>query len=172
MTVRQTLPALFPQEDVKRRLVNACQRLLTRDSALLQKDVNERSISHRLALYLQGELPKLDVDCEYNRDEGVPKRIFQLRDNDIQGNGEPFIQDTKARTVFPDIIVHHRGKSGTPNNLLIIEIKKTTSNVSDSFDHKKLNSYKTNGHLGYQHAVFIKLCTGQDKPDVERIEFV
>lgn len=172
MTVRQILPPLLPQENIERKLIKACQKLLTRDSALLQKDVNERSISHRLALYLQKEFPKWDVDCEYNRDEGVPKRIFQVGDNDIQGNGEPFIQDTKARTVFPDIIVHHRGKSGTPNNLLIIEIKKTTSNVPDNFDLEKLNSYKTNGHLSYQHAVFMKLCTGQDKPDLERLVFV
>jgi hypothetical protein len=96
-------------------VLSALQELLRRDAHLLKVDANERSITHRLAMYLQQELPDLHVDCEYNRDGADPKRLgyFHLE--------RPDTADTDAHTVFPDIIAHIRD---TDQNYLVIEAKK------------------------------------------------
>lgn len=56
--------------------------------------------------------------------------------------------DTDGVTVYPDIIVHHRG---TMENFIVIEAKKTSSGNRD--DIEKLRAYKTD--LGYHLAYFI-----------------
>lgn len=37
------------------------------DSFLLENEVNERTIAHKFAEYLQKQFPDWNVDCEYNR---------------------------------------------------------------------------------------------------------
>jgi Holliday junction resolvase len=75
--------------------------------------------------------------------------------------------DTEAITVFPDIIVHKRG---TDENLLVIEMKKTTSKKTDTtYDLGKLNAFKS--QLGYQFAIFIKLQT-DGKAGIDEIQWV
>lgn len=100
--------------------------------------------------------PGWDVDCEYNRDSNVPKRLqsslFQRDSNDVAPH-----RDTEGKTVFPDIIVHKRG---TQVNLLVVEVKKTTSTVCDDVDIIKLCAFME--ELGYKHALFLKLGAGGD----------
>ena len=75
--------------------------------------------------------------------------------------------DTEAITVFPDIIVHKRG---TDENLLVIEMKKTTSKKTDTtYDLGKLKAFKS--QLGYQFAIFIKLQT-DGKAGIDEIQWV
>lgn len=130
-------------------LVSALRTLLARDSCLLEVDANERSITHRLAMYLQEEFPSFDVDCEYNRDNVEPKKIGHL-------GLYPDDEDTEAKTVFPDIIVHKRG---TKDNHLVIEVKKSTNRVGRTADYAKLHGYKKT--LGFQFALFLELGTLQ-----------
>ena len=128
-----------PKEEIEEKLKRSLALLMHHDSHLLEKDVNELSISHRLALYLQQLFDSWDVDCEYNRNLDDKKRL----DEDI---------------VRPDIIVHHRGKG---NNLMVIEMKKMTStDEADASDSGKLRKYKE--QLGYQYVVFLKIGTGYD----------
>ena len=47
-------------------LHTALELLLSQDSFLILNNVNERSISHRLACYLTELFPDYDVDCEYD----------------------------------------------------------------------------------------------------------
>ena len=137
-------------EHVEERVCAALSKLLEKDHHLLKKDANERSITHRLGIYLQEMFPEWDVDCEYNLDGHKPKRT----------NGR----------VFPDIIVHRRG---TKCNLLVIEAKKTTSSESDIYDLNKLCEFKEKEELRYKHALFIKLGAGADwesKPELTWID--
>ena len=130
---------------VRESLNSSIRRLLDRDFFLLQADVNERSITHKLAAYLRAEFPDWDVDCEYNRDRHDPKRLdLPLRDNVSS-------DDVHAHTVFPDIIVHHRNTGG---NLLVIEVKKSSNREDDTWDCRKLLEYQR--QLGYTHAAFIR----------------
>ena len=139
---------------IETALNSAIDQLLTADHDVIENNVNERTISHRLAIYLESHFPEWDIDCEYNRDHDDSKKINITRRNTSS-------DDTHATTVFPDIIIHKRG---TRRNLLVIEIKKTTSSEPDAYDLGKLKAFKQ--QLGYKFAVFLKLKTGSN-PGVE-----
>ncbi|MGA7192635.1 MAG: hypothetical protein WBW94_03315, partial [Anaerolineales bacterium] len=135
--------------DEIRQIVNECLReLLAKDFLLLRYDVSERSITHKLAEYLQIRFPKLNVDCEYNRNveegEFASKQLYILKDirdgvikTDIQGSKAE--EDLLAVSTYPDIIVHRRTKNN--ENLLVIEVKKKNSKVRYDFDHQKLRAF-------------------------------
>lgn len=150
-TLREQEPSEF--------LIAALRLLIERDTYLLEVDANERSISHRLGLHLQTLLPDWDVDCEYNRDGVDPKRIGFL-------SLHPDDEDTEAKTVFPDIIVHQRG---TDTNHLVIEIKKSSSTINREIDRQKLIGYKRDLH--YEYALFIELEVGK-QPGVAIVEWI
>ena len=139
---------MWEQADLQRIVATAIAEFTARDHYLLQFDVNERSVSHRFALYLQMELPNWSVDCEYNRDMADPKAL-EPPDEPISWS------DTKAKTVFPDVIVHRRG---TDDNLLVIEMKKTDSGDKANFDRDKLRAYVA--QFGYELGAFIPFTTG------------
>ena len=136
----QTTPS---RDDVRQRLDAAVARLIEIDVYLLQADVNERSITHRLAMYLQEEFPEWHVDCEYNRDGHELKQLA--------------LDDADPSWVYPDIIVHVRGSA---DNLLVIEAKKTNSSVRVDRDRQKLDAFQT--QLGYQYTALLTL--DQDAP--------
>lgn len=99
------------------------------------------------------------MDCEYNRDGVDPKRIRHLP-------LEPQDEDTDAQTAFPDLIVHRRL---TSENVLVLEVKKSTSARSRVTDFAKLRGYRRT--LGFRHALFLELGTG-GQPGVKRAEWV
>jgi hypothetical protein len=138
----------------------ACDRLIAKDRPLFVRDVNERSLSHKFANYLQEEVAKWgegwDVDCEFNRDlqasgEDYAKRLHLIDKFDSMTTR---VDDEHAKTVFPDVIVHKRGSR---TNLLVAEMKKNmATDRSIAFDRQyKLPAYVQ--QLGYQAAVFVLL---------------
>lgn len=147
------------KELVEKALKKAIDTLIRADFELLQLDVNERSISHRFAKYLEPYFPGWNIDCEYNRNHHDSKRLNISRRN-ISSD------DTEAITVFPDIIVHRRN---TDKNLVVIEMKKTSSQEGYKYDLGKLKAFKAQLH--YQFAIFIKIKTGQDF-GIEPIEWI
>jgi hypothetical protein len=134
---------------VREGVLKALKTLEKRDSLLLTLDANERSITHKLAEYLQQEFPNMNVDCEYNRDHDHVKRLYGL------GSCTTRMDDTNARTVFPDIIIHKRNSS---ENLLVLEIKKQNNPEGPENDFEKLKAYMV--ELGYRYAAFVMLRTG------------
>ncbi|HGW5374954.1 TPA: hypothetical protein ACNIJL_003964 [Pseudomonas aeruginosa] len=151
----QTLSRFVPGEGI----AVALTELLDRDSHLLEVDANERSITFRFGFYLQAQFPDWTVDCEYNRDGIDPKRLNHLE-------LYPDSEDDDAKTVFPDVIVHHRG---TSENYLVIEFKKSTSRVDPVIDLAKLRGYKE--QLGYEYALFVVVGTS-DQANIARLEWV
>lgn len=141
------------------QVIEALGELLDRDGYLLRCNANERSISHRFAMYLQSRFTNWDVDCEYNRDGVEPKRIGHL---DLY----PDAEDAEGQTVFPDIIVHRRG---TLDNYLVIETKKTTSAVDRNIDRQKLAGYKRD--LSYRYALFVEFAV-DGRSDVSIAEWI
>jgi hypothetical protein len=110
--------------------------LFKNDSFLLEADVHERSIAHKLAEYLQDEFPDWNVDCEYNK---------KGRDNKILDGIQECSEQKTTDRIYPDIIVHIRN---TDENLLVIEIK--TNNQRDPCDIKKLQLL-TKPRNGYEY---------------------
>jgi hypothetical protein len=134
---------------VKIKIMIAYRKLLKNDSHLLEVDANERSITHRFAIYLEDEFPNYNVDCEYNRNGLETKRLNLLKK-------EICSDDTNGVTVYPDIIIHHRG---TKDNFIVIEAKKTTTNNNNN-DKEKLEAYKND--LKYRHAFFVNFPIKED----------
>lgn len=147
-----------------REKVEATVRLLQeRDAYLLEHSANDRSITHRLAIYLEEQFPDWNVDCEYNRKGGVTKLLYldaqPIKSDDAQGT-----------TVYPDIIVHRRGRNDAGSNLLVIEVKKSSSNVSDAHDREKLEKFKS--ELGYQYALPLKIGVGPQRSVTPALHFI
>lgn len=142
-----------PDRDVAEHVRVALSRLLREDAFLLEADANERSISHRLAVYLGEEFPRWDVDCEYNRDGHEPKRL-QLNPESVQSD------DAQGTTVYPDIIVHKRGR---PENVLAVEIKKSNGGRGER-DCRKLGRLRS--ELGYRFGLFLRFETGKSSRGV------
>lgn len=109
------------REKITNKLHKSYEKMISREGYLFEIDTNERSLTHKLAEYLQLEFPEWNVDCEYNRNEVDTKKLDSFKRN-ISSD------DTNAVSVYPDIIIHHRG---TKNNLIVIEAKKTSSTVED-----------------------------------------
>jgi hypothetical protein len=134
--------------EIRDKIIRAYKMLLARDAHLLIVDANERSLTHRLAMYLQAEFPDYNVDCEYNRNGMDAKKLVEFKKQIAS-------DDTDGVTVYPDIIVHHRG---TTDNFIVIEAKKTTNGNRD--DIEKLMAYKAELH--YHNAYFILFPAGED----------
>ncbi len=154
-------------DEVHSKVDQAIEQLIKKDYYLLQIDANERAISHRLGLYLQLLFEDWHVDCEYNRNLNRPKRLEQYEEFFDENQRIWSIAEVDPITVFPDIIVHERG---TSNNLLVIEMKKTSSQVSSNFDYLKLEEFKY--QYGYPHALFLKLITGRKEVGVETKDYL
>ena len=129
----------FDKNDIRERVRHALDAFYANDSALITIEANERSITHKFAEHLQKEFPDWKVDCEYNRDGSVPKRLSKVA---AKLEKEPIkAGDNKGKTVYPDIIVHKRkDERKTKNNLLVIEAKKSTGGI-DAIDKEKLEAF-------------------------------
>ena len=163
-------------DQINALVAESLKDLLLYDYILLENDVGERAITHRLAIYLEQRLRSLNlegfsnlsVDCEYNRnsksDEPYsPKRLvlesYEL--HKITDNYAQYSDERLAVSCYPDIIIHKRGCN--KKNLLIIEVKKTTSRIKDDkFDIRKIKAFTVKdeqNEYDYQFGVFIKLDT-------------
>lgn len=118
--------------------------------------VGECAISHRLAVHLECALSQrgypnkktpLSVDCEYNRHRGGIKK------HHVKGDLKKRVEELKKRrpkkhpdkegwyvfSVFPDVIIHHRGEDDL--NLLAIELKRASNTFDDKLDNIKLHLF-------------------------------
>lgn len=115
-------------------------RFLARDRFLLSTKAHERTVTHRVAVYLEQLLPGWHVDCEYNR-QGVSP--------DPKSDGE-------GNRVFPDVIVHIRGKK---RNLLVLEAKPAWAADEDKLaDRAKL--LRILQVHSYEHAYLLHYSAG------------
>jgi hypothetical protein len=127
---------------------SAINALYAEEGDIIASDIGERTLSSCLAWLLKPHFSAHRVHVEFNRGGYEPKDI-ELPD----AEGEP-----TTRRVFPDIIVHHPGND--ENNLLVIEMKKSTNPMSDNDDIFKLDRLKEKYH--YAHALFLRLPAGKD----------
>lgn len=153
------------------QILNTClDALFDQDWALLEHDVSERAITHKLAEYLQYRIPHLNVDCEYNRNfefgTFASKTISVLNYNtkeQIKQILDADITDLITISTFPDIIVHRRMRND--ENLLVVEVKKRNSQVNHKHDYAKLKAFTESSKYNAYHfsyGVFLLLNTGRN----------
>jgi len=105
-------------DKLQESIIEALKLLIQYDIVLIETQLKEECINHKLAQYLElvllkkGLLNKHDVDIEYNK----------YKENDKKSSD--------GRNIRPDIIVHER-KSGNKNNLIVIEAKKNYDSRGD-----------------------------------------
>jgi len=151
------------QEQLVKGAVDAStQAVWDHDKHLLATDASERSLTHQLAIYLSHHFTNYQVDCEYNRDGFSVKRLALHERTGIQDDS------VDAVTVFPDVIVHRRGHND--HNLLVVELKKASSYISDDYDLLKLNAFKRD--LGYQFACHLRIGYSLDGAAVTKIQWI
>jgi len=153
-------------EELKTAVDEPLDSFIEVDHELLWRDVSERAISHKFAEHIQRRFPDWQVDCEYNRFEfekkvtHISKRIWSQLVKEGQAQEtiryEDLLVDDAPPTVFPDIIVHHRG---VQENLLVIEIKKAKS-PDIGWDERKLDAYIR--ELGYRIGLLLVFVTGKN----------
>jgi hypothetical protein len=57
------------------KVVSAIREFYQHEAFLLEKDLGERTLTHRLAVHLEQEFSGWDVDCDYNR---LGERLLKL----------------------------------------------------------------------------------------------
>lgn len=99
-------------------IIEALKKLIKSDQILIETQPKEECINHKLAQYLEEVLKKrkllgvCTVDVEYDKYQKDEKKILD------------------GRNIRPDAIVHER-KSGSSNNLIVIEAKKEYGREED-----------------------------------------
>ena len=154
-------------DDFKRGddLVKAISEFLLKECFLLKYDINERSITHKLAEYVQKYFSDYNVDCEYNRmpnerdernNNGEARKEFISKALKLYPS-QTSSDDDKGTTVYPDIIIHKRGSN--KSNLIVIEAKKETNvtEKSKEFDFRKLKAFTKSDGLGYKYGIYLEL---------------
>ena len=162
-TIIERIPEDFERGD---DLVKAISEFLLKECFLLKNNLNERSITHKLAEYIQKYFSDYNVDCEYNRNMADIKKIELISQKNISET------DAEGNTVsvYPDIIIHKRGSNDS--NLIVIEVKKE-ANVckkwEESSDFKKLEAFTKSDGLKYKYGIYLEL--NKNCPWIEIIKF-
>jgi hypothetical protein len=119
------------------------------ETFLLEKDLGERALTHRLAVHLEKQFSGWDVDCDYDK---LGERTLRLPHGTIVST-----DDHLGKSVYPDIVVHQRA---IPNNLLAIEVRKANNHQPPEHDHHKLRAL-TDPHLWFAYWIGVFLVLGK-----------
>jgi hypothetical protein len=129
------------------KVVAALSEFYAHEIFLLDKDVGERALTHRLAVHIEQQFAGWQVDCDYDR---LGERTLRLPHGTIVST-----DDHLGKSIYPDIVVHQRE---IPNNLLTVEVRKTANHQPLAHDQHKLQAL-TDPHLwfAYRIGVFVTL---------------
>ena len=127
------------------KVIAALEEFYARETHLLDKDLGERALTHRLAVHIEKQFGDWDVDCDYNR---LGERLFRLPKGTIVST-----DDELGKSVYPDIVVHRRG---VPENLLAIELRKAANHQPPQHDQHKLRAL-TDPHVWFAYRTGVLL---------------
>ena len=123
------------------KLITALQDFYAREVSLLERDLGERALTHRLAVCVEKHFSGWEVDCDYDR---LGERTIRLPHGTVSST-----DDHLAKSIYPDIVVHQRD---IPNNLLAIEIRKAANHQPIEHDQHKLQAL-TDPHLWFAYSI-------------------
>ena len=79
------------------KVVKAVETFYAAEGVLFDKDLGERTLTHRMAVHLERQFDGWEVDCDYNR---LGERLLKLPHGTIVST-----DDELGKSVFPDIVV-------------------------------------------------------------------
>jgi hypothetical protein len=139
------------------KVVTALGEFYARETHLFEKDLGERTLTHRLAVHLEKHFGGWDVDCDYNR---LGERTLRLPKGSIVST-----DDHLGKSIYPDIVVHQRD---IPNNLLAIEVRKASNHQPPEHDQHKLRAL-TDPHLWFAYRIGALLILGKNNVDASEV---
>jgi hypothetical protein len=131
------------------KVVTALREFYAAETWLLEHDLGERALTHRLAVHLEPQFQGWQVDCDYDR---LGERTLRLPHGTIVST-----DDHLAKSIYPDIVVHQRE---IPNNLLAIEVRKASNHQPPEHDRHKLRAL-TDPHLWFAYWIGVYLVLGK-----------
>src|SRR5438477_961791 len=131
------------------KVVTAIREFYQHEAYVLEKDLGERTLTHRMAVHLEQQFDGWEVDCDYNR---LGERLLKLPHGTIVST-----DDELGKSIFPDIVVHRRA---VPENLLAVEVRKATNHQPIEHDHHKLRGL-TDPHLWFAYRIGVLLVLGK-----------
>jgi hypothetical protein len=149
---------LIPEQtqDLKNLLINCLNLLYTNDIRLVQKGGLERSITFRLALYINEAIKNVGWINEINQRLSEADESLKI---DVEYNKNGLIPKSTPRRpngAHPDIILHRREQNDL--NILVIEIKGWWNNYDRQIDRIKLEDFTCQeGEYMYGLGVFLEL---------------
>ncbi|MEO8318965.1 MAG: hypothetical protein ABI561_11640 [Bradyrhizobium sp.] len=131
------------------KVVTALREFYAREAFLLEKDLGERTLTHRLAVHVEHQFPGWEVDCDYDR---LGDRTLRLPHGTIIST-----DDHLGKSVYPDIVVHQRA---IPNNLLAVEVRKSANHQPVAHEQHKLRAL-TDPHLWFAYGIGVLVTLGK-----------
>ena len=139
------------------KVVTALSEFYARETFLLDKDLGERTLAHRLAVCCERQFTGWDVDCDFNR---LGERTLRLPHGSVVSTDDHF-----GKSVYPDIVVHQRE---IPNNLLAIEVRKAGNHQPLEHDQHKLRAL-TDPHLWFAYWIGVHLALGKQQVTMSEV---
>ena len=136
-------------QTVLNKVVTALHEFYAHEAFLLERDVGERALTHRLAVQFEKPFSGWEVDCDYDR---LGERTMRLPHGSIVST-----DDHLAKSIYPDIVVHQRA---IPNNLLAVEVRKSANHQPIEHDRHKLRAL-TDPHLWFAYWIGVLLTLGK-----------
>ena len=131
------------------KLVGAIREFYAREVHLFEKDLGERTLTHRLAVQIEKHFPGWEVDCDYDR---LGERTLRLPHGTVVSTDDHF-----GKSIYPDIVVHQRE---IPNNLLAIELRKANNHQPLEHDQHKLQAL-ADPHLWFAYRIGVLVTLGK-----------
>lgn len=132
------------------KVIAAAQEFYAQEQFLLERDLGERTLTHRLALYVERQFSGWQIDCNYDR---LGERTLRLPRGSTVSTDDHF-----GKSIYPDIVVHQRD---IPNNLIAIEIRKDSNHQPIEHDQHKLRAL-TDPHVWFAFATGVLLTLGRN----------
>jgi hypothetical protein len=139
------------------KVVDALKEFYACETHLLEKDLGERTLTHRLAVHCEKQFSGWDVDCDFNR---LGERTLRLPHGTIVST-----DDHLGKSVYPDIVVHQRE---IPNNLLAIEVRKAGNHQPLEHDQHKLRAL-TDPHVWFAYWIGVFLTLGKKQVTMSEV---
>jgi len=127
------------------KVIAALRDFYAHEGFLFEKDVGERAVTHRFAVYLERQFSGWSVDCNYDR---LGERTLHLPHGSIIST-----DDHLGKSIYPDVVVHQRE---IPNNLLTVEIRKASNHTPLEHDQHKLRAL-TDVHVWFPYWIGVLL---------------
>ncbi|QOZ27852.1 hypothetical protein CI1B_76160 [Bradyrhizobium ivorense] len=132
------------------KVIAALAEFYAQEHFLLERDLGERTLTHRLAVYVERQFSGWQVDCNYDR---LGERTLRLPRGSIVST-----DDHLGKSIYPDIVVHQRD---IPNNLLAIELRKDSNHQPIEHDQHKLQAL-TDPNVWFAYATGLLLTLARD----------